>query len=60
MTDKQWRLYKAATKDKSFTDYLEENDPNYKRFNFWFRTTQHNIELSELYEQWGQCYDNLP
>ncbi len=42
-----------ALKDKSFLQHLKEHDPNYKRFNFWFRTTEINIELSELYMQWG-------
>ena len=53
MTDKQWGLYQLATKDKAFTNHLEKNDPDYMRFNFWFRTTKLNVELSELYEQWN-------
>ena len=52
MTDIQWELYQSAIKDKAFINYLENNDPDYMRYNFWFRTTKLNIELSELYEQW--------
>jgi len=51
-TDEKWKLYKESTKNKAFMDHLVSTDPDYKRFNFWFRTTKLNFELVELYREW--------
>ena len=51
-TDELWDLFQKSTKDKAFTDHLVATDPNYMRFNFWFRTTANNIELAKLYKDW--------
>ena len=52
MTSIQWIQYQAAIHDKAFQTYLIANDPLYKRFNFWFRTTKLNLELIKLYNNW--------
>ena len=45
----EWIWYRLALKDPEFLKYLELNDSNYARFNFWFRTTSINTELGKLY-----------